>query len=176
MSKYTIPDNGLSGLLRSVTAPIGNKTFEIKVLNLEASRKAWVQIQAWIVGIDAGATINETLAASGSDARTGAVEMVGHLGNLSERALDELTQVFAEKTSFKVQVRTPEGVREDIRFLKEPGALDAAFGGEFDLYLEWLNYCIALNFGKQIEKHVAALAAHKRVVEAAAKAKPTDEG
>ncbi len=171
MSKFTVPDNGLAGLLRGVTVDIAGKTFEITVLNMESARKAWVLVQRWLVGAELAATLNEEL--SGTEHRTGVVEMVGQMGQLTDCELEDLTKLFAPKTRFRVSVTQADGaVREDIRALHESGAMDQAFGGDISSFLDWLNYCVMLNFGKQIEKHVAALGASKKAADAA-KAVPT---
>jgi hypothetical protein len=172
MSKFTIPDNGLTGLLRGATITIGERDFDIKVLNLESSRKVWVFLQRWLAGAAAAAEVNSELAEAGETVRMDILSVVGQMGALGEREFDEVVKAFAATTSFRGRVPMPDGTtREDMRFLKEAGALDVAFGGAFEEMLEWLSACIYLNFGRQLEKHSAAVATHNRL--AAAKAKPT---
>lgn len=170
--KNQLQDNGLSGLMRGVEIQIGDKLFSITVMNVENSRKAWVHLQRWIMGIELSTKMNEFLGENGRQERTSLVGMVGATGYLDDNALEQLSKAFATTSSFKVRTSTPTGEREDVRFLKEPGALDAAFQGAFDEFLEWIDVCIMLNFQKQIEKHVAALEANKALE--AAKAKPTE--
>jgi len=174
MSNFTIHDNGQPGLMRGLSIEIGGKPFDIQVLNVEASRKAWVPAQRWFLGAAAAAGLNQELETAGAPERANAIDMVSHIGHMEERDMDALTKLFAERTSFTRVVDSTQGQRTDRLFLKDAGAMDAAFGGDFGLFLEWLHVCVLLNFGSQIEKRVAVLEAKARLD--AAKAKPTNAG
>lgn len=155
----------MSFLQRTDSFDLDGKTYTIRALGFEASRKGYA-----IISKALGA-----LADQDTSELNACILMASISGHLSNDDLKFLCDLFAPETSVDFNDPNPEK-NQTSRVLKlsTKGAMDECFGGALEYMFDWLEKCVNLSYGPTIEKTrgaIEAVAARK----SAPKAEPTTE-
>lgn len=152
----------MSNLLRTDSFELSGRTFQIRVLGFDASRKAY-------------AILHRALAVLGDKdvAEVGSLLMASITGVLSEKEIEELVKIFGEVTI--VDFNDADEKRSSRRLKPtEEAVLNELFAGQYEDVFVWLEKCIDLNFANIKAKMAGALEllAKKAEAKKASKAEP----
>lgn len=140
----------MSHLLVTHTVTIGGFEYKMTRLNVVKSRQALAIVNKLLGGYEVGAdgTVQNVLSPT---------FLAGITGKLTEQDTTKLVDIFAPHTT--VDLLDGEGNRPSrVLTLNTPAAQDELWAGQLEYMLEWLDACIAFNFGGIIAKMHAAVA------------------
>lgn len=151
-------------LLRTETKTINGNEYSVRVLPLRDARLVYARIQ-------------RILSVFGEDAITESdmspFMLAGMSGAITAEDLEFYTDKFGPLTNVTLEdgrvitltvTKGPKGERLETN-------LEEVFAGQMDVMLEWLDFCVQVNFKSIIEKLAAALKRRKSDLDAA-KAQP----
>jgi hypothetical protein len=144
----------MSALLKTQSREIGGRNYQIRLLSFDESRQVYSKIQRLLSANE------EVLEETG----LGFFMFAGLAGGVSDEDLKLYCSVFGEATTVEM------GPNMTLS-LKDAGSRTAVFSGQFEDVFEWLDACVAINFGGVIAKMRAARL-HQKAWRAA-KAEPT---
>lgn len=122
----------MNQLLQTTAVRIGEYDFQIGKLAFEDARPAYVRLQKLLSADD------KILAEVAQDG-VGLFMFAGFGGLIDDEDLKYYTELFGKVTTVAVSA-------QQTVFLKDKAARDLLFGGQIEIFFEWLDACVEVNF------------------------------